>query len=380
MPTLKRFKTIYPGVSYIEGKSISTGKAERIYYIRYRIDGKQIEEKAGRQFQDAMSAAKAAHIRTERIERKQISNKAQREAKKGEWTINNLWLEYKKRNPGLKGFIQDENRFINYIMPLFGNKKPNEITQSEVDNLRLNLSISKKPATVKNILELLRRIIMFGEKKQLCERINFIIQMPKINNEKTEDLTPEQLKRLLEVINKYDNIQAANFMLLILFTGMRRGELFRLKWQDVDFERGFIHICDPKGGSDQIIPLNASARKVLKNHPRTNSEYVFPGKDGKQRKDIKRQANRIKKRAGLPKNFRPCHGIRHVFASMLASSGQVDMYTLQKLLTHKSPLMTQRYAHLRDETLKRASNLVGELINQAITEKQNDKIVNIDND
>jgi len=41
-------------------------------------------------------------------------------------------------------------------------------------------------------------------------------------------------------------------------------------------------------------------------------------------------------------------GLRHVYASMLASSGQVDMYTLQKLLTHKSPAMTQRYAHLRD--------------------------------
>ena len=51
----------------------------------------------------------------------------------------------------------------------------------------------------------------------------------------------------------------------------------------------------------------------------------------------------------------PLHGLRHVFASTLASSGKVDMYTLQKLLTHKSPIMTQRYAHLRDDALKRAS-------------------------
>jgi len=52
------------------------------------------------------------------------------------------------------------------------------------------------------------------------------------------------------------------------------------------------------------------------------------------------------------------------------------MYTLQKLLTHKSPLMTQRYAHLRDETLKKASNLVGEFVNQAINGIQDKKIVN----
>jgi integrase len=52
---------------------------------------------------------------------------------------------------------------------------------------------------------------------------------------------------------------------------------------------------------------------------------------------------------------------------MIASSGQVDMYTLQKLMTHKSPLMTQRYAHLRDETLKRGSNIAGDLMNQALS-------------
>jgi hypothetical protein len=44
----------------------------------------------------------------------------------------------------------------------------------------------------------------------------------------------------------------------------------------------------------------------------------------------------------------------------------VDFYTLQKLLTHKSPTMTQRYAHLRDESLRRAADLAGDLIGQAV--------------
>jgi len=46
------------------------------------------------------------------------------------------------------------------------------------------------------------------------------------------------------------------------------------------------------------------------------------------------------------------------------------MYTLQKLLTHKSPLMTQRYAHLRDDALKKASNLAGDIINRAVNGDQ----------
>jgi integrase len=182
---------------------------------------------------------------------------------------------------------------------------------------------------------------------------------------KTEDLNPEQLTALLEAIEQDPNIQAANFMKMALFTGMRRGELFRLKWQDVDFDRGFIHLRDPKGGQDQKIPLNAASRDLLTNHPRGGSAYVFPGRHGRQRVDITKQVNRIKNQAGLPKDFRALHGLRHFFASTLAFSG-VDLLTIQRLLTHRSPSMTMRYAHLRDEALNRASDLVGDLIGQAM--------------
>ena len=107
--------------------------------------------------------------------------------------------------------------------------------------------------------------------------------------------------------------------------------------------------------------MNEAARQLLLDHPRTGSEFVFPGRNGGLRKDVKHQTARIKRRAGLPEDFRALHGLRHVYASMLASSGQVDIYTLQKLLTHKSPQMTQRYAHLRDEALKRAAEVAGSL-------------------
>ena len=63
---------------------------------------------------------------------------------------------------------------------------------------------------------------------------------------------------------------------------------------------------------------------------------------------------------------------------MLASSGQVDMYTLQKLLTHKSPAMTQRYAHLRDEALKQASEVAGNIIQNASKTNNDQKIVNLE--
>ncbi|MHB8828283.1 MAG: tyrosine-type recombinase/integrase [Syntrophales bacterium] len=99
-------------------------------------------------------------------------------------------------------------------------------------------------------------------------------------------------------------------------------------------------------------------------HPET-ADHVFVRSDGKPFTDIRRRVNPIKEAAGIGADFRALHGLRHIYASMLASSGQVDMYTLQKLLTHRSPIMTQRYAHLRDETLRKASTLAGNIIDQA---------------
>ena len=384
MPVQKRHKTKYPGVYYIVGSARGSTKKERIYYIVYRKAGKLIEEKAGRQFQDDMTPARAAQVRTMRVCGNQLSNKERREAEKakelaeaGRWTIDRLWQEYKSQKFDSKSLQTDNGRYCMYLETIFGNKEPKDLIQLDVDRIRIKLLKSKKPQTVKHILALLKRIVNFGVKKGICEGMPFQIEMPQVNNLKTEDLTPEQLTQLLEAIDQDTNIQAANLMKLALFTGMRRGEMFKLKWKDVDFERGFLHIRDPKGGPDQKIPLNEPAKKLLKSHEKTGSKFVFPGHGGGQRVTISKAVNRIKTRANLPKDFRPLHGLRHTYASMLASSGQVDMYTLQKLLTHKSPIMTQRYAHLRDETLRKASNLAGDIISQAV--KQSDNVVDFEN-
>ncbi len=380
MPKYPRTQTNYPGVCFIQGKALD-GRPENIFYINYYRNGKRVEEKAGRQFRDKMTAARANQIRTRRLEGDLPSNQERREAAQQQrWTLDRLWEEYcEPLAQKTKSFVTDRGRYQNFIRPALGQKEPRELSPLDVHRLQRTVAQTHAPQTVKHVLLLLQRLVNFGFKRGLCPGINFKIDKPRVDNKKTEFLTPEQIKALTQALDAFAwDPQAANFMRLALYTGMRRGEIFKLQWRDVDFDRGFITLREPKGGQAETIPLNQAVRELLEDHPRDPaSPFVFPGRGGRQRTRPPKGIQDIRKLAGLPPDFRPLHGLRHSYASMLASSGQVDLYVLQKLLTHKSAAMTQRYAHLRDTTLKRASDLAGELIDQAANGKEA-QVVNLE--
>lgn len=382
----KRIKTKYDGVVYREAKRIGGNGIERVYYIRFKRDGKSFEEKIGRQFADQMSPVKANRYRSDRIEGRRKSRKEIREsrqaAKKAEadrLTIAKLWDLYTEAHSENKSLKIEKRKFERHLRVGIGKREPSELVPLDVDRLRLKLQKQGKWTTAVRVLELLRRTINFGVKQALIDPIRLKVEIPKLNNEVTEDLAPEQVKKLIEVLDSDPDQTASNVMRLALFTGIRRSEIFKLRWADLDFRRGFITLTDPKGGKDQAIPMNDTARGIFESIYK-QGEFVFPGRfPGKHLTDCRNSFARIAKAAAFPKGFRPLHGLRHVYASMLASSGQVDMYTLQKLLTHKSPLMTQRYAHLRDDTLKRASGIAVSLIEGAVGTKENEKkIVNLE--
>ena len=90
--------------------------------------------------------------------------------------------------------------------------------------------------------------------------------------------------------------------------------------------------------------------------PYADCPYAFPNNKGERRVSFYKIWSRIRDAAAIPKQFR-FHGLRHTFASYLASSGEVDLYTLQKLLNQQTPQMTQRYAHLLDRALRRGANV-----------------------
>ncbi len=193
MPKRQKYhKTSYPGVTYINSKAIGSSKIERIYYITYRRNGRLIFEKAGRQFIDGMTPARAATMRGRRIEGRELPNKekriAERAAKAAEnsrWTVNSLWDLYCENHPENKGLNNEKIKYEKHIRSGLGRKEPGELLPLDVDRLRLKLQKKGKRTMAARVLELLRRTINYGVKRTLISPIGFKIEIPRLNNQTT---------------------------------------------------------------------------------------------------------------------------------------------------------------------------------------------------
>jgi integrase len=139
-------------------------------------------------------------------------------------------------------------------------------------------------------------------------------------------------------------------ILLSINTGIRQGEIFSLRWENVNFEQSLLTIegAYAKSGKTRHIPLNTEAFKVLKGwrQQTENSDFVFPGKNGQRFNNIKKAWAGLLKSAKI-ENFR-WHDLRHHFASKLVMA-EVDLNTVRELLGHSDMSMTLRYAHLAPE-------------------------------
>ena len=170
-------------------------------------------------------------------------------------------------------------------------------------------------------------------------------------------LSEEEARRLLEALACDKDQQAAQVVRLLLFTGARKSEILAARWQNVDMARRMLTVPLSKSGKARHIPLSNAALQVLAEIPR-RSEWLFPSsRNSSHISTIYDAWNRVRHRAGL-KDMR-LHDLRHSFASFLVNSG-CSLYEVQKILGHQNPKVTTRYAHLAQDSLLRAANIVGE--------------------
>ena len=300
--------------------------------------------------------------------------------------------------PKLKaGTVTLYSRYLRTLAgPEIGRLKAHAVTNDKIRALHAKIGATRQ-ATANWMLAALSTLFEFGLDNKIlpatminpARRIKKFKEMPR-----ERYLTMEELERLGAALREAETLgvpwsvdlakptakhapkgdrltvvspYATAAIRLLLFTGCRLREILDLRWADVDCERGMLHLPDSKTGKKSVV-LNAPALAVIAALPGAG-DYVVAGDDPtKPRADLHRPWDAVTARAGL-KGLR-LHDLRHSFASVGAGAG-LGLPIIGKLLGHRSVETTQRYAHLDNDPIKRASNAIGATIAAALDGKGN---------
>jgi integrase len=371
-----RVKTNYSGVYELKSQTKKhLGKADVCFYITYNHRGKKVWEKIG-WLSEGYSAKVASHKRAERIQKIRHGEELPKEKTKAPYFKEvakkyNEWVEGNKSRSGR----DDKYLYKNHLAPTFDEKRLNEISAFDLERLKNDLAKAGYAAgSIKHCLVLVRQIFNKAVLWGLYKGENPIkgVKLPTVQNQRERFLSYDDASLLLDEL-KVDQSRTRNpgdkedpqlhdMALLSLHCGLRAGEIFNLKGQDLDFENGLINISDPKNKESRKAFMTKAVGEVLsKRVPKSPDAYIFIDKrhDGKIdaiSHAFRKAVNRLGFNEGITdrRQIVTFHSLRHTFASWLALQGETIL-TIKDLLGHKTLAMTTRYAHLMPEQKRQAT-------------------------
>ncbi|GAD80625.1 site-specific integrase [Vibrio ezurae] len=371
-----------------------------VFYIYYRLGGKQVNYKIGLGSEltpaQARDLARAKLGQVAKGQNVQEEKKLAREESKRRKYLNLETYLDKKYRP----FLEARNpktvdKIIGHLKSQFKHflsKDLDRITAWDVEKWKSErIKLGRAPATINYSINTLKGALSRAVEWDLIEAHNLTkVKTLKNDNTRIRYLSEEEEDRLFEAIfnrtelirnkrissNKhreirgeplYPSLSGVRFVdyvepiiLTAMHTGLRRGELLSLTWDDVYFSHQYLVVksSEAKSKKARTLPLNTTIMDVLKDWRKQHpfNHYVFTAGTDKPLTDIKKPWLRIVEKAGLSNfNF---HDLRHHFASKLVMAG-VDLNTVRELLGHADLNMTLRYAHLAPEHKAAAVNLIG---------------------
>jgi integrase len=235
---------------------------------------------------------------------------------------------------------------------LLSDIKPSHIAQKR-DGLLSQNTFHKKPRSSTTVVRYIASLshaftVAIKEWEWMDENPIRKINKPKLPQGRIRFLDESEKNRLLEACKQSKSSCLYPIVVLALSTGMRKGEILTLTWDDIDFERRAILLHTTKNGERRLIPLTGLSLELLKNLKLSkHDELVFPSPNNlNQPIDIRSAWESVLKKASLT-NFK-FHDLRHTTASYLAMNN-ASLLEIGALLGHKTVQMTKRYAHLSND-------------------------------
>ena len=319
-------------------------------------------------------------------------------SKTGQYTVGqwmDVWYEnYAKikvrpsSHQTYKGYIE------NHIKPNIGDIPLEKLTTLDLQRLyktllargRVDRLESKwqprglSPKTVRNIHQILSSALKLAQEQRIIlTNPAEGCALPKVEHREMKTLPVEQLQSFLR---EAKDSGVFELYYLELATGLRRGELLGLKWEDIDLEHGDLRvrrqIARINGkvveaplktkNAYRTLPLAEDTISILKEQKKKvgSSPWVFPSATGGpiSPDSVLHMLHRVLKRAGLPQvRF---HDLRHTFATLALQNG-VDIKTVSGMLGHFSAGFTlDTYAHVTTSAQKAAANTMGKLLSGSV--------------
>lgn len=399
---IKWIKTPHKGLRYYEHPTRRHGKKkDRYYSVRFKIDGRDYtygvgwwsdgipdearkndpdmgyEEyaltqlklynanvKAGSGPKSPKEKRKFADERMahERAEQEQI----EKEAITFDDFFNDTYLPQIKADKKPRTAQREEGFFNNWFKPILASLPLKDISPFHLEKLKKVMADAvQSPRSIEYALAVIRQIFNMAKRLGVYdgESPTSQVKAPKVNNGRMKFLTRPQATALLATLKK-KSADVHDMTLLSLHAGLRFGEIASLAWQDVDLSKGVLTIRDAKAGSRYAFLTDQAMEMFRSRRQGKPSDYVFTDKKGKKFIKIShtfyRSVDELKLNDGVddPRLQICFHSCRHSYASWMIEQG-ADLYTVQKLLGHKTNVMTQRYAHLSENRLKDATKALG---------------------
>jgi integrase len=386
-----------------------TAMGAKSFILDYRADGRQRRITIG-SFPDwTVSAARAWARDIKREVDKGVDPMRERQEDRDAKTMRDLWERYKSEwlpRKAQKTQCNETGMWENLILSKFAKNKVRQIDPNDIDELHTEITnVREAPAMANRTIASVRKAF------NLAIRWGWIEKNPAIGIRKNPEerrnryLNKKEIAALAKALHEHSDRTSANAIKLLMLTGARKTEVTSATWDMFDLENGIW--TKPSAHTKQRrlhrVPLNspalnllkeikkqaqkAYAEKISEDKEAKESPFVFPSDilPNQPIQEIRKTWITVCKAAGLmdkiPKKNRAgktmkddkgqiitidwpnvrIHDLRHSFASILVSAG-ASLPLIGQMLGHTQVQTTQRYAHLYDDTLRKAADMVGEVI------------------
>jgi len=241
--------------------------------------------------------------------------------------------------------VNDERVKLNFWIEALGDKPIIDVTTIDINEAISTLPVHLKNATINRYVAAISVVLSYACREYGLQ-VNPVRKIPSLpeNNERTRFLSETERTSLFKAcrVSHWDKLYL--IVLLAITTGARKGELTKLRWNDIDFERRTAYVSSTKNGQPKVLPLTDSVIKELQLFNTKDNSLIF---ESKVKEEVAYCFTKPWKKAledADIKDFR-FHDLRHSCASYLAQSG-ASLLEIADVLGHKQISVTKRYAHL----------------------------------